>query len=393
MHENSSKAPSWETDADDSDADFSEDQDARAELRRLAGELREATLHVVWRQWRALGAGASGRSTKHSSSDGRTRRHLRALIDPEALVLISLALVPYERRLADILHDWAAQNSDMLSVQRMKNLEARYPEPVRRQLNQGIAWFAAVSRDAGKDHRWRAVASAWAAMGESEGAKTGVETNATDDVFAANGPELRSPVRSLLALAASARQRSRPKKRATRARLNEGASLLLRLRLGVGVGIKADLLAFLLCRSGEWASIREIADATGYSPAAVRRAAEDLAAARMIESLDGQPTSYRAVLAAWAPLLAIAERPPQWASWHERFLLVAAFQHWEEVARDRPLSRYAFGVHGRELLEQHRSALSDDMEAAWGVHSPVNDWATFVKQSVQSLAAWMEEMA
>ncbi|MBL0171913.1 MAG: hypothetical protein IPP90_14565 [Gemmatimonadaceae bacterium] len=157
--------------------------------------------------------------------------------------------------------------------------------------------------------------------------------------------------------------------------------------------MKADLIAMLLSRRDEWATVRD-SRRHRLPPAAVRRAADDLATARLIESREGQPAGYRALSAAWAPLLAPVEPTPQWASWHERVLFVASFMHWADAANSRPLSGYAFGVHGRELLEQHRRAFcANDMVAVWSAHSPVNDWADFVERSVRALAGWIEEQA
>src|SRR5678815_125670 len=58
-------------------------------LEDLAGKLRFATLQVVWRQWQALGAEAASRSVQG-------RRPLQTLVDPEALLLVSLALIGHE---------------------------------------------------------------------------------------------------------------------------------------------------------------------------------------------------------------------------------------------------------------------------------------------------------
>jgi hypothetical protein len=350
-------------------AGSAEGQDAHAELQQLADELRQATLHVVWRQWRALGASATARQ---GTGGGR---HLQSLIDPEALALISLVLLPDERRLADLLHDWAARNSDLLSVQRVKNLKVDYPEAIQGRLARHLIWFAEVAQNEGKDLRWRSVAHAWTEKSRGEDDSAGTGSSFSD------GPSVRSGAKS------------GEKSRATRARLIAGASLLLRLRLGVGVGVKADLLAFLLSRAEEWATVREIADATAYTPAAVRRAAEDLATARLIEARDGQPAGYRTAYASWAPLLALEGRPPRWASWHERFVFVAAFLDWAEAARARPLSHYALGAHGRDLLEQHRLAFERDLVTVWSAHSSIQDWAVFLQRAIRSLVAWMDEMA
>ncbi len=356
--------------------------DAHTELQQLSDRLRHAILTVVWRQWRVLGAGAVSRPVAgQGSRDGEEPRHrLHALVDPEALVLVSLVLLDHEQRLGDLLHDWGARNSDLLSVQRMKNLEADYPEPVRGQLTHRVGWFAAVARDVGKDLRWRKLAQGW---NEVPGRRPEAAEHQGE------------PLDRLQARAhgAHAPANASTKVRATRARLVAGTTLMLRLRLGLGVGVKADLIAFLLGRVEEWATVREIADATGYTVAAVRRAAEDLAAARLVESLDGHPAGYRAMYEAWAPLLEFRDRPPRWASWHERFQFATAFLQWADDARERPLSTYAFGTHGRHLLERYRPAFERDLVAVWSAHSPVQDWAAFVSQSVRALASWMEERA
>lgn len=353
------------------------ESDARAVLQQLAAELRHAVLDVAWRQWRTLGAGAVARPRARTASRAEqgTGRDLYALVDPEALVLISLVLLEEERRLGDLLRDWGGRNSDLLSVQRMKNLEADYPEPVRGLLARRLAWFATVARDAGKDLRWRSLA-----QGRADAEGRGHE------------PAREAGAHARVAHAADGISGASTKSRATRARLTPSATLILRLRLGLGVGVKADLVAFLLARVEEWATVREVTDAIGYTVAAVRRAAEDLAAARLIESLDGQPASYRATYGAWAPLLGFEHRPPRWASWHERFVFATAFLHWAEVARERPLSAYAFGAHGRQLLERHRPAFERDLVAVWSEHAPVTDWGAFVGRSVRSLAEWMKGM-
>lgn len=367
------------------DRDETATPNAHEELQQLAGRLRRAVLAVAWRQWRVIGAGAVNRpSARPGTRAGEeTRRHLHAIVDPEALVLISLVLLDHERRLGDLLHDWGARNSDLLSVQRMKNLEADYPEPVRGPLTYRLAWFAAVARDEGKDLRWRSLAQGWpGAPGRRP------EKSDQGRIEAHPGGDAHER-----AYGTHAPPNAPAKSRATRARLIASATLMLRLRLGIGVGVKADLIAFLLARVEDWATVRDITDATGYTVAAVRRAAEDLAAARLIESFDGQPTGYRATYEAWAPLMGFRDRPPRWASWHERFHFATAFLHWAEVARERPLSAYAFGAQGRHLLERYRPAFERDHVTVWSTHSPVADWGAFISRAVKSLASWMEEMA
>jgi hypothetical protein len=294
------------------------------------------------------------------SRSGVGRGQVHGLVDPEALVLISLVLLNHERRLADLLHDWTVRNSDLLSVQRLKNLAAEYPDVVHAELAGRLAWFARVALTAGKDLRWRSLAN------------DAVGVSGADEL-----PSIRAGVKT----------------RAVRARITEPSALLLRLRLGFGVGVKADLLGYLLGRAEEWVTVRDIVGATVYTSAAVRRAAEDLAAAQFVQALDGQPAMYRAERVRWMDLLQLEEGPPRWRSWQQRFTFVAALLAWVDTANDRPLSRYAFGAKGRELLEQYRPAFERDLIAVWSAHTPVADWAVFIERAVRSLARWMREMA
>src|SRR6266849_3728636 len=113
-------------------------QNARVKVETLARNLRLSVIDVLWRQWRAVDAQAAGKERAH------------AMVDPEALVLTSLLLMEQERRLGDLLNSWASWNSDLLSVQRAKNLAAHYPEATRKKL----AWFAEMALEQGKDMRW-----------------------------------------------------------------------------------------------------------------------------------------------------------------------------------------------------------------------------------------------
>src|SRR5438105_9246125 len=116
-------------------------QTPRVSLETLARNLRLSVLDVLWRQWRAVDAQATGK--------GRAN----AMVDPEALVLMSLLLMEEERRLRDLIESWATWNSDLLSVQRAKNLAANYPDQARKKL----AGFAEVALEQGKDMRWRSL--------------------------------------------------------------------------------------------------------------------------------------------------------------------------------------------------------------------------------------------
>ena len=142
---------------------------------------------ACWRQWRTLTRAAAGDEATAS------------ILDPEALVLLSLTVRHRERRLQDLLHWWAKTGSTLLSVQRMRSLLAAFPESVRGDL----AWFASACRTSG-DRRWQALTRRYA--------------DRVADVVA------------------------RPGKGPDTLELLAPSTLLLRLRAGFGVGAKADML-------------------------------------------------------------------------------------------------------------------------------------------------------
>jgi DNA-binding Lrp family transcriptional regulator len=325
----------------------SDTTDIQAVIDRLERRLRDATLDIAWRQWAALGGMTS------------TRRRANAVVDPEALVLVSLALWHEEPRLGDLVHDWATSRSSFLSVQRMRNLVAEYPLETRQRLLD----FARVAATNGKDHRWKKVLASY-----PETARAGTLTTARKN-----------------------------KKRVARPRFIEAATLMVRLRLGIGVGIKADALTVLLGlqeHDGAWASVRAIANAVGYSERAVRTAVEEMAGARLIEEIEAEnePKAYRANANGWKSILEVKSLPP-WRHWHERFVFVARFQDWAAARRMHPTSRYAFGSLGRQLIEHNRASFERNHVVTWTTNSLSNDSADFVEQSIESLAEWMVENA
>jgi hypothetical protein len=142
---------------------------------------------------------------------------------------------------------------------------------------------------------------------------------------------------------------------------------MLQLRAGMGVGVKADVLTFLVGfnqhRADAWSRVPAIADALGYTPAAVRRAAEDLARARFVNQIEtGDGTRrvqrlFSGSAAKWATTLGISVVPPGWGFWRERFLFVVDVQTFLAGEAASPSGDYARNVRSREILKRHRKAL------------------------------------
>ncbi len=266
----------------------------------IAGEVREAAASLAWAQWAALGSVAS------------SRRQAVALVDPEALVLLSLTFRDHERRLWDVLCAWIPVGVRFLSVQRIKNLARAFPQ----NTNFALSQFASLAVSEGKDARWRSLAESPA--GDLPPGR-GKEWNVTGGFI-------------------------------------EKPALMLRLRLGLGVGLRADALSFLLARHGEWLPVRAIAAALGYTEAATRRALDDLSAARLIHAtVEAQPTTYFADAKPWCDVLGI-ETFPTWRRWFEISALFADLDGLWRSAEVRTVTEYAARALLRQRLSQHRTA-------------------------------------
>jgi hypothetical protein len=104
---------------------------------------------------------------------------------------------------------------------------------------------------------------------------------------------------------------------------------------------------------------------------------------------------YRADPGAWGGVLGIQGPLPAWRGWQARFAFVAAFLDWAEGARERPLSRYALGAKGRELVEAHQAAF-DAMErtrAPRRTGRVAEEPADLLERRVTSLATRMLDQA
>ncbi len=292
----------------------------------VASRTEEATVRACWRQWRAL------------KGEGLVagERPAQAIIDPEALVLASLAMRHREQRLRDVLWWWAHRGARLLSVQRLKTIQTAFPEAM---LQGGVGWFASVAMTAG-DARWKKLA----------GGNTSEETARTG-----KGPvELH---------------------------LLEPSTLMLRLRAGFGVGAKADLMAFLIGASsalqqkGIWATESVMSKAVSYSRASVARAAAEMSLARFIEASADRPPMYTLDEDAWAGVLRLWDpyRPaknavlseasapfdiPPWRFWSHAFGFLVATHTWAQEASQSQVAPVVNASRARDIVERFKPYLA-----------------------------------
>jgi hypothetical protein len=276
-------------------------------IRRIREQTLRTGAAVAWAQWSALATIAVPAGPR-----------ARSMVDPEALLLLSVALRGRERRLDNVVMGWVRAASPLLSVPRTLSLAEAFPPAVR----EGIGVVARVAADAG-DRRWRPHAA---------------------EPDAADGPARRKAVGA--------------------PRLAEPPALVLRLRAGFGGGIRADLLAFLLALRGAEASVSTVAGATGYSGSAVRAAAEEMVLGGFAKRVDAAPVAYCADHRAWAGVLglrgALATRGPDvppWRYWALVFAFLADVLAWADEAEAEEWSAYVASSRARDLVEDHARAL------------------------------------
>lgn len=299
-------------------------------------------VQAAWAQWSALGAG-----TLHEE------RPASSIIDPEALLLLSLYLIPAERRLRDLTKWWAEVGSDLLSVQRTKTLAKDFPAVTTERIHTYSRW----ATQAG-DKRWRKYAE--------EEIDTAHERNRKGP----DEPKFSSP-----------------------------ASLLLRLRAGFGVSAKADVLAFLLGKAGQPSTVRKTVEATGYSRATVSGALEDLSRAAFIDKGSGRPAEYRAPTHSWTALLWRPELEngggsgtlaPRWRYWGQLFAFLSRAREWAREADS--LSEYIASTRARDLSEEFEGAFEANRIH---VPSPAQyqgaEYVDGFRKAIEEIARWIPE--
>lgn len=301
----------------------------------LTASLLEATLEVLWRQWRAIGGAAAG-------GPATTQ------VDPEALCVASLVLERHEPRLWIAMTDWLRLGASLVSVQRLKNLAAQFPDG-RRQLER----LALAVVEGAKDARWRSLLA-----GAEHGGK-----------------------RPLLPA----------KRRSAGPALHAAPALVLRLRAAFAVGVKADLLAFLLGQPLR-VSVAPAASSLGYSTPTVFRAFQDLHAAGFVRSAD-LPAAAEYWLDAflWYRVLGGEDAVARWGFWREVLTYVCAVLRWEEQSKSRSLSDYARGVSLRELARRYEQDLVRAGVFEAGLALPPSttpsDWRAFHRELAERLVA------
>jgi hypothetical protein len=265
--------------------------------------LTDAAVGMVWRQWRAVGGGASG------------NRPIAAQVDPEALILASLALLDQEPRLRIVMPDWLIDGARFIGTQRLKNLAPRFGASVLPRLS-ALAGFV-VHR--AKDARWRTLLG-----GGGAGQLFGVQE----------------------------------KRRSSGVVLVAGPTLVLRLRAAFGVGVKADVVAYLLGQELR-STVSSVSESLGCSAPTAFRALQDLVSAGLVRTEEvTAATEYVINGSSWTALLGRGMAEPLWRWWAELLAYVVDVLSTTQSLTGRDVSPFALGVKLRDAGERHARGLT-----------------------------------
>jgi hypothetical protein len=304
-------------------------------LSRISKELTDTLLDSLWIQWGSLGSFVD------------TNRCSSSLVDPDALLLMSLTLRQHEKRLWDLLASWAGNGSKLFSIQRVKNLVKGFPSVTRERLSE----FSYRAINEGKDHRWKALSG----------------TN--------GGPEARSRIL----------WEAYP-------RVWHPTALILRLRLGFGIGITSDLLAYLLSLNGAWSSTTKMSLAIEYSQYSIRRNADAMTAAGFLESTNKKPFQYRVNTPPWKQLLSINGVVPGWKYWNKLFSFLATYLFLLNGERAEGQSPYLLSSELRDLVGGHEDAFNlNNIDYPKPQVFIGEDYLSGVIDFVPALADWIRE--
>lgn len=234
---------------------------------QIAALAEQTLIQIAWDQWGALGIDVPG----------GTHRPELSLVDPEALLLISLYLLPSDRELKEPLDWWVGSASALTSIHRLRRLLTMFPTIVERRL-QHLAALAVATGDC----RWKALIRTVRRTSKSMLEPRGLTP--AKDLKNPTGPVIRSTV-------------PRP------IDIMNPAALILRVRLLFGVGPRADLITCMLSRGGQTATARELLNTTAYGTSAVYRILDELAGAGIVARTKSRPATYQICSEAWQEVL------------------------------------------------------------------------------------------
>jgi len=324
----------------------------------LRERLLQPVLDLLWCQWTAMGvAGAR-------ACDG-------VIIDPEALLLATLAIGRSDARLFDEALDWVSVNAGHLDMSRMRRLGKS--GTTEQQALLGVVADIALEHGA-KPSLGQLSEAGLIAREESAayGIKPLFVSGGRPESSWAGGDER-------FARAGFARAPLELRGMSRQPRATSPACLRFRARALFGVGARAEVTTYLWCH--EWAHGRLIAERSAYNQAPVAEYLTTLADASLVDRrVEGRRTLYRLA----DGLREAGGQAPAYVDWIRVWPALAAIL---QVLEPGGESDDAGWLRLAGVLEEQRDALAAE---GLGVH--VSDLSGWARSGSQVLERTIDEV-
>lgn len=290
----------------------------------LISEIRERTsqglLDFTWRQW-----AQAGMSANLAGAD-------RWAIDPEALILFTTGLARRDPRLFDEMLDWLALNHRLLSMQRLRNLNSRFP------VDPGL--ISAVI--------------AWTREPAPEPSKRTRRPAETTPVFTGDVVGFISKADPTFEEFGFIRPRAVRSGKSAEPDVRLPANLAFRLRHMFGPGSRAEVMRVLLTYPNGTLDASRVADEAAYAKRNVSDALISLAASSAIRATwSGNERQFSADREAWAALLRLSLGDiPLFVSWVHLLPVALELVLWLDSEAGTTDSEYLVASRARDLIER-----------------------------------------
>ncbi len=301
----------------------------------MLSDLRERAWRVLldfaWRQWAQAGVSANIAGLD------------RWAIDPEALILFTITVARRDPRLFDETLDWLAANRNLLSMQRLRNLNKRFPIDSR-LVGAVSAWVGdAIPSHSPKEHGFRSEQvpvfsrDIISFIGEP------------DPVFAEYGYIRPRVVRS---------------GKSGEPDVKMPANFAFQLRHLFGPGSRSEVVRILLTFTEGPLDAARISDEAGFAKRNVSDTLAALVASRVAKARwSGNERHFIAYRDKWAALLEVgasAKFMPQFVSWVHLFPASLEIIDWLDRVVATEDSEYLISSRARDLMER----VAPDLEMA-----------------------------
>ncbi len=240
------------------------------------------------------------------------------IVDPESLLLLSIAYADDELRLKEIVGWWARVGSPLTSIGRMKGIVAE----IESESQDYFTTYATLAARSGHRNWQRHADQSWEEPWYSN----------------AGGPDFITP--------------------------RGGGSLMIRLRAAFGVGAKSDILSFLIGNRDSASSVAHINRAVGYTKTAVRGSLRDMVTAGLVDETASHPANYSTNRRAWGELLQIStpnpDHVPKWCLWISVFGFLIRTRELLTLALENGMNDHVVASRARDLTERYSYAFNHE---------------------------------